>query len=261
MCPMSPKLLRPRASGFNPRSISGLGAWFDASDSATMFDSNTGGSLITNNTGVGRWEDKSGNGLHATQSTSANRPVYKTSMINGLASLDFDGSNDNLLAPDSALLRTDSGISVFVVAQVTETGTNKPLAAKWSAAGPEWLLIARDFSSPNRANAAVRNAANTANLVTGQAAAGYNNGTTRLFAFHHNPSGDIELRVNGVLENSATSGASRNGTTQMAIGSYTDGGGTFIKAVIGEVLVYGAVLPIAQRIAVERYLRGKWGFA
>lgn len=258
---MNPRLLRPRASGFNPKSIAGLGAWFDAADSATMFDSNTGGSLITNNTGVGRWEDKSGNGLHATQSISANRPVYKTTHINGRAALDFDGSNDNLFVPDNALIRSGSGISVFVVASVTETGINKPLCAKWSGAGPEWILIAKDFNSPNRANAAVRNAANTANFASGQASAAYSDGVARLFAFHHNPSGNIDLRVNGGLENSATSGASRNGTTQMAIGSYTDGGNTFVKALIGEVLVYSSVLSDAQRLAVERYLRGKWGFA
>jgi hypothetical protein len=30
--PMNPRLLRPRASGFDPRSISGLALWLDAAD-------------------------------------------------------------------------------------------------------------------------------------------------------------------------------------------------------------------------------------
>jgi hypothetical protein len=33
---MSPRLLRPRATGFSPRSIPGLALWLDASSSGDM---------------------------------------------------------------------------------------------------------------------------------------------------------------------------------------------------------------------------------
>ena len=59
--------------------------WLDASDSST----------ITINSGaVSQWNDKSGNGRHATQATAANRPVVLTTNINGLDVLLFDDSND-----------------------------------------------------------------------------------------------------------------------------------------------------------------------
>ena len=34
--PMSPRLLRPRATGFNPKSIAGLAFWIDAGSTASL---------------------------------------------------------------------------------------------------------------------------------------------------------------------------------------------------------------------------------
>lgn len=71
---MNPRLLRPRASGFNPKSISGLALWFDASVSS---------SITLNGGNVSSWADLSGNGRDATQATAANQPSYSTAALNG----------------------------------------------------------------------------------------------------------------------------------------------------------------------------------
>lgn len=71
---MSPRLLRPRATGFTPKSIAGLAAWFDADDFSTI--------TLNSNT-VSEWRDKSGNGRHATQATASNQPAYATNTLNG----------------------------------------------------------------------------------------------------------------------------------------------------------------------------------
>ncbi len=34
--PMSPRLLRPRATGFNPKSISGLKLWLDVANTSSL---------------------------------------------------------------------------------------------------------------------------------------------------------------------------------------------------------------------------------
>ena len=53
--PMSPRLLRPRAaSGFTPKAISGLSAWYDASVASSV--------TITSGF-VSQWNDLSGGGL------------------------------------------------------------------------------------------------------------------------------------------------------------------------------------------------------
>ena len=47
--------------------------WLDAADSTTLFDATIGGSLVVDGGTVRRWEDKSGNARHATNSTG---PTY-----------------------------------------------------------------------------------------------------------------------------------------------------------------------------------------
>ncbi len=71
------------------------GAWYDPSDLTTMFQDSAGTVPVTaDGQPVGKILDKSGNGNHATQSTAAQRPLYKTS--GGLHWLQFDGVEDSL---------------------------------------------------------------------------------------------------------------------------------------------------------------------
>lgn len=56
-----------------------LGAWYDPSDLTTLYQDAAGTVPVTSDGDpVGKMEDKSGNGNHATQSVSASRPVYRT---------------------------------------------------------------------------------------------------------------------------------------------------------------------------------------
>ena len=64
---------------FSPSELSNMKLWLDAADASTITHSSNA---------VSQWNDKSGNGNHAIQSTSDNRP---TTISNGIQ---FDGSND-----------------------------------------------------------------------------------------------------------------------------------------------------------------------
>ena len=111
---MSPRLLRPRATGFNPRSISGLVAWFDADDVSTF---------TLNGTAVSEWRDKSGNGYAVSQGTGNNQPD-RTGTVLGRATVDFDGSNDCLFADNtgiSAAFSGDKNLTAFIVGQMHTT--------------------------------------------------------------------------------------------------------------------------------------------
>lgn len=61
-----------------------LVAWYDSSYTTGITDAGGGK--------VSQWNDRSGNGWNATQSTDANRPFTGTRTINGINVLDFDGS-------------------------------------------------------------------------------------------------------------------------------------------------------------------------
>ena len=81
--------------GFNPASLFANGeegAWYDPSDSSTVWQDAAGTTPAGVGDPVGRIDDKSGNGNHATQSTPTARPTLQVS--GGLYYLDFDGTDD-----------------------------------------------------------------------------------------------------------------------------------------------------------------------
>lgn len=88
--------------------------WLKASDSSTLFDATSGGSLPAADNGVARIQDKSGNGLHAIQNTSGARPIRKVSILNGKDVIRFDGSDD-FLSSSSNPLSDSNNFSLFVV--------------------------------------------------------------------------------------------------------------------------------------------------
>lgn len=105
---------------FDPRRLGDLIVWLDAGDTSTLFDATTGGSLPAAGGGVGRWEDKSGRGNHATQGTANNRPVRRASLFAGRDALEFDGANDVLTIAND--LVTTSGASIVVVSDKDGSG-------------------------------------------------------------------------------------------------------------------------------------------
>ena len=70
---------------WSPARLTSTACWLDAADASTI-------TLVGTN--VSQWNDKSGNGRHATQATSENRPTYISSGMNSLGLVDWDGSND-----------------------------------------------------------------------------------------------------------------------------------------------------------------------
>ena len=89
---------------FTPTSTSLL--WLDASDETTITKDSNG--LVS------QWNDKSGNGHHATQSTPANQPTFDTDHING-------GSSDWLNLPSDIYAGKTEGTLIIVGEQ---TGTH-----------------------------------------------------------------------------------------------------------------------------------------
>lgn len=80
------------ASAWTPEDIT-TALWFDANDASTIFAGGGGN--------VGRWEDKSGNDYHVTQSLSTRQPTTGVETLNGLNVIDWpDAVNDDYLAKD-----------------------------------------------------------------------------------------------------------------------------------------------------------------
>ena len=105
--PMSPRLLRPIASGgWTPTREAGLEFWLDAADS---------GSVTLNSGNVSEWRDKSGKGRHGSQTDAATQPAYTLSSLNGLNLVTFDGSNDLINIPATFFRGMTSAFSICYV--------------------------------------------------------------------------------------------------------------------------------------------------
>jgi len=106
------------SQGFSPKSLftSGeQGAWYDPSDLSTMFQDAAGTTPVTSaGQPVGLMRDKSGRGNHASQATSASRPILRNS--GALWWLEFDGVDD-FLATASIDLTSTFRVAAFVGAK------------------------------------------------------------------------------------------------------------------------------------------------
>ena len=80
--------------------------WLDAADLST----------ISIATGVSEWRDKSGFGQNATQATGTSQPSLFAESFNGLNTILFDGTNDNM-GFDGTFLASTSYLMVVVFAR------------------------------------------------------------------------------------------------------------------------------------------------
>jgi hypothetical protein len=229
---MNNKTLRPRVSGFNPKSISGLYAWYDASDAST----------ITQATGVSAWADKSGNGRTCSQATGANQPAYVLAGQNGKNVIDFSDATKNMTTNGTAWSLTDN--TMFWSFQFPDT----------AASAASWVLF--DFNTVRE-------------LVYGNTTSEFRIGVTvtgivpvsrRWYIlsvqwlgiptiYRLNQSTGTTLTANATYASGASS--------QMYMGF--GGGATGIRGYIGECITYSTALSATQVTTVNNYLAKKWG--
>jgi hypothetical protein len=237
-----------RFQPFSPTSLAGLTGWWDASDSGTLFDASSGGSPSTADGAVGRWQDKSGNGRHFTQSVSDSRPVRKTSVQNGRDAIRLDGSDDALegaVAISSFVSATAS--TVFVVAK---------------AASASSVVLDSDGAHGFFDTSSSGFVKSYAGFAFGQQPASvsiaYSAGDWKALTTRHG-GGDFEIRLNGSLAESASVSSRMFLTAPMNVG--VNFGGQFFDGDVGEIITYNVALSTADREAVETYLMDKWGTA
>lgn len=233
--PMNPRLLRPLASGFNPRQIAGLAAWFDAQDAA---------SITLNGTTVSQWVDKSGSGRTLSQATPANQPDYVAAGINGKPSLELDGSN-HFMNGSSTLI--SQPFTMYAVLEVDDNATNKNLLS----GGTSGLVpvLATNGSEFLTLYAGTSISATTAVLTSPGVAVGLFDGATSVG------------RVNGSQVLTGNAGTIDWSPTDngLSLGTFAGGGSQRWDGLVGEILLYAGKHTTAQTARVEGYLAWKWG--
>jgi hypothetical protein len=233
--------------------------WLDGADASTLYDATSGGSLVAADGAVARWEDKSGNARHVTQSDSGSRPARKTSIQNGRDVLRFDGSADGLettfasfgtaycvVAVAFSSAYSTNAMSILTSRSKTSgTPINPQTGVNGTAAGDPIQFLVRDDAS-NAAFAAVSNLTPS-------------NSTWNLFGGDRNGNSVANV-LNGTTIGTATATLGTITTTVTSVGYLYSGGLTTSSFWLGDIaeIVVGT---LADRQRHEGYLAHKWGLA
>lgn len=209
---------------FTPASLSGLAAWYDASQIAGVSD----GAALS------QWNDLSGNARHLRQTTAANQPLYKSAIQNGKGVVRFDGTNDFM----SVAVAIAKPFTVFVVgrasrgiaANETFFGGGNSVACKGTTNGRYETF----GGPPTWASAAVGTKVNTFVVMSGV----FDDATSL-------------VRVNGV----ETRDTLATGSAVSAVyAGASNGNADYLNGDIAELIIYNRHLTAAEILQVEGYL-------
>jgi hypothetical protein len=267
---MSPRLLRPLASGFNPKSIAGLYLWLDAADSSTV-------TLNSNN--VSEWRDKSGSSRHFAQSAAGLQPAYTQAGENGKNCLTFDASK--LLVSSSAssvwsLFHDGSAIyDIYIVwkAAAGSTTLRAMLATGDSTPNNRSMYLWHDFRSgaSTFVYAITALGSGDANRNSQRSLPGVSANVLRVGRVTADPA-NATLANRGTLRadgRTASTGPAFTGIASagdpmhnLTIGSLSPSNASFgFAGTICEILVYSVSPAVAARQRIENYLNRKWNAA
>lgn len=227
---------------------SNLLAWYRA-DSLVYSDAGT--TPVTGGGSVQQWNDLSGNGHHLTQTTTASKPTYTASAINGEPGITLDGTNDYMVFPGT---NSASNYTFFYVVDATNT-TGDPVGAEYFFDTQTGRLVLYHLGTSGGAG-------------TDSDSIGYFDGAFQI----------VEDAVSGSqivcfdLDSTSGVGIYRNGSTLSTGTSYTqkaiggssamfsryDGTVGWLQGDVCEVIVYNTSLSDSDRNSVLAYLRGRY---
>lgn len=222
-----------------PDQVDGLQMWFKA-DAITP---------VADGTALSTWSDSSGLGRNLTSASTA-RPLYKTNMLNGLPSVQFDGTNDYMLTSSIGDSSWNSAGTIIVVARKRGAANGCMLSAACSTGSyyfGNWIQEASfhvhgatvwDVEVPNHYGTEPINA--------------------KVYGLLWNGATD-EVRVNGAV---AGRYGSVNTQTPSLNGSFYLGClasvATFFNGDIFEVIVYKHALSRTEMTQIDKYLKAKY---
>lgn len=241
------------SSNFKPTDLSGLVAWYDPADNATVF-SNAACTTpaVAGTDSVGCIKDKSGNSNNATQATVANQPFYSALAINTRPAMTFDGSTDYLDL--GASVQTSADGTYIVVYNTADATAAKRVLIGSSPAGEESSLYLD--ATHHLAGSA------DASATTG-ATAGVNSGSAELAMYSWESSGgtrQVYLNDPNTPDGSSTASIILVGNSNDYLGALNSGtASAFYPGKIAEVMVFNRQLSSTELGQIKNYIHIRWG--
>jgi hypothetical protein len=234
----------PAAPAFTPADLFAAGArgfWYDI-DPAYLRQSSNGTGAVAVGDPVGWVQDRSGNGRHATQPTSAARPVLR--QAGALHYLDFDGVDDDMTAPSFGALGN---------ANREFMGAGRDVAFTYSltdVSGQRWTVASAEIGNVGRVE--IQGSGFTSSLGQEPSVFGVRLQGTTL--------GDHVLRKNGVDQAATGSNAINTQDNGIWLARRNTVNPPRAMEVFGAVFI-DRVLTSTERTSLEQFLADKSGIA
>lgn len=225
----------PPISG-NPAFIPGLTLWY-AANSLALADGDA----------IAAVADKSAGGYAAAQGTAGFRPLYKTSLVNALPGMRFDGSDDALTFSSLSL-----GTSHTIALVVNMTGGSSAASASTWLSGNRAFFSHQKDSADSWAYSITSTPGAAIGYVVSSTADTYSSSFRVVTMVRENTA--VAWYKNGAAAGSGTLGAN----TAMALTTVGSTATPVAKGDLAEVLIYTSALSTAQRMRLERYLCRKY---
>jgi hypothetical protein len=242
-----------RSGGFSPRSIADLAIWLDAADAASL--------TLDESNNVSQWNDKSGNGRHATQTSATARPAYVASVLNGNPIVRIDGVDD-LMQTDQFAPTVFYGASanqvthIALLRHITATRMSLRIAAS-TTASTNRLVIDRQTASDGSSDLVIGTDAEV--VITAAPLIGtewmsstirWTSGTAPTLRYT-NTSGTNTYAAPSAL------GGTMAGNQRVILGRGSLSAAASFE--LAEHLVYARALTDTEIASIEAYLLAKWG--
>ena len=246
-----------QVSEFTPKSIAGLKAWYDASDTST---------ISVSGTAVTQWNDKSVNAYNTTQGTAARRPISGVNTQNGKNVITFDG-NDMLTAAtasDWTFMHDSTNCTIFWAGSFNTSSVDNTIVCTASTTAQAGVYVSKNPSDLLYAEV-YRASAGT--LVSALAAGSLPDGSTKYASmlFDNTAAGAgnrLRFKINGGSDltgntqtNSVSTAAPQN---PLYIGAYDTSGSGGLSGSLFEVIIYSGYLSTTNVDLVNAYLAAKW---
>lgn len=246
-------LLLFSSGGFSPLAISGIVAWYDASDVATLWENSARTIPAADNADViGAWDDKSGNGYHVIQATTANKPTLRTSVQNGKPIIRFDGTDDflaNTSFPDFG-----DAYTAFVVARYDSAAdANQGIFEVSNGTVNTGFLLFFQTATLREAWRG-RDASGNVDVLS---SADIRDATWRIHS-GSNSGVSLAFLLNGVSQGTAVYTTPNPNTLNRLDVGRTNAAGFLLMGDIAELVIFSRDLTAGEKTAVRTYLNTKW---
>jgi len=213
---------------------------------------------LANGAAVATWQDSSGSGFNATQTSASRRPTYVTGAMNGLPVVRFNAPSSNHLAFDPSVEDDFTIFCVFRSGQGFGTGTQFYQGA--GLVNGEVPFTVNDFGMSLNTNGYVLAGTGNPDVTVVSSNSGFNNNQPHIVTFKRTrSSGALELFVDGAAQGTTVGGnQSLTAPAQLVIGAQQ----TLINYLngdIAEIKIYDSALAGTDRAAEENALKCKYG--